>query len=285
MSENEPLRLDEPAVPAEDRGVRARDLDDCVRVRVLPVRRDRVRLAAGPGRRRSGRGIPRHVGEAATRVGGADERAAVVGEAVVAVVVGAAEVDDVRLARGRVDDVVVPALAGAVVDVLATRRRQVGEGRCPACVIRAEEAGSRGRPAVPSPRYIRVFPFGSFVTSNEGRSGSAAFGGLIWPRSRRLQQAEAAVPPFSERHVPLVERRCVHDARCCSDRARGRHAAVRAVARVPFIGPAAVPDEGEVGATVGRLEQAVRRPRRGRIRRRRGRSTELTPRTPRAEAT
>ena len=108
-------RTHQPAVAAEDRRVGPRDLYDRVRVRVLTVRRNRIRLTAGARRSRIRRRIPSHVGERRPRIGRADERAAVCRKAIATVGVGTTEIDHIGLARRRVDYVVIPALTRAVI--------------------------------------------------------------------------------------------------------------------------------------------------------------------------
>src|SRR5882724_6410536 len=51
-----------------------------------------------------------------------------------------------------------------------------------------------GAPATPSPRYIRVLPLRSFVTANEGRSGSFAL--------RLALICVKVTPPSVDRQVP-----------------------------------------------------------------------------------
>ena len=140
------VRLGEPTRVAVARAVRelaARPDDPAVRgleelARVPRVRHEAVLVGMHPVRMVDVRRVHRHVREVHPGIGRAQHGAVVrdvrpVG-AVLVVLVRAAEVHDVRLARRRVDEVVVPALAGAEVERVPGRSRrivarQLGEDR------------------------------------------------------------------------------------------------------------------------------------------------------------
>ena len=127
-----------------------------------------------------------------------------------------------------------------------------------------------GAPAVPSPRYIRVFPFGSFVTSNEGRSGSVA--GFVSGPFSRLK----VVPPFSERHVPWLSAAAYTMLELLGSSARSitpRFVLLPSQMKVKLAPPSVDLNRPYGGLGVVGFAVAV------------AWLTELTPRTPRAEAT
>src|SRR5262245_39136453 len=99
------------------------------------MRRDRIWLTTTAGRSRVRRRVPSHIGERRARIGRTDERAAVCRKPLGAVRVRTAEINHIRLAWWRVDYIVVPALAVAVVDVL--RRSHVRKDGCTGGVIGA----------------------------------------------------------------------------------------------------------------------------------------------------
>ena len=133
------VRLVEPTRVAVARAVRelaARPHDPAVRsleelARVPRVRHEAVLVGMDPVRMVDVRRIERHVREGLARVRRAQHGAVVRDErlircgAVLVVLVRTAEVHDVRVARRRVDEVVVPALAGAEVERVPGRSRRV----------------------------------------------------------------------------------------------------------------------------------------------------------------
>ena len=82
---------------------------------MLTIRRNRIWMTAGARRSRIRGRIPSHVSERRPRIGGADKCAAVCRKAIATVGVGTTEIDYIRLARRRVNHVIVPALTRAVV--------------------------------------------------------------------------------------------------------------------------------------------------------------------------
>src|SRR4029453_9630982 len=94
-----PARSHESPIRAEDCRVRSRDLNNRVRVRVLAIRRNRIRLAARVWRRRVRRCVPSHIGERRTLISRTDKRAAIRREPVATVGVGTAQIDYIGLAR------------------------------------------------------------------------------------------------------------------------------------------------------------------------------------------
>src|SRR5207302_10692326 len=99
---------------------------------VQPVRGNWIRLTAASRRCGVGGRIPGHVGERHPGVRRKDDAPAVGLAAVLAVLIGAAEIDDVWMALGSDDQIVIPALPSAVVDSLPgrnLRRSEISEDR------------------------------------------------------------------------------------------------------------------------------------------------------------
>ena len=191
--------------------------------------------------------ILRQVAPGGSGVGREQHRAAVRGAADLAVVERAQQVHDVGESRWRVDEIVVPALSGAVVDVL--RGGEVGEDRSrPGGIVRAEEP--RGRRA--GDALAQIHPRLAVGQLRHRKLRAIRIVGA----QPRLEHAEGR-STVHRSPGSLVERRRVDDVRVGRVERRVDHAAVRRIA---------IPDEGEGRAAIGRLEEAERRSRGRRVR-------------------